>query len=50
SDSRRGLGLGLALCKSIVVAHGGEIFVRDHLPRGVEFCFTLPSEEVPIHE
>lgn len=48
-DSRRGLGLGLSLCKSIVEAHGGSISVRDNLPRGTVFSFTLPLEEVTIH-
>ncbi|MEF9925953.1 MAG: ATP-binding protein [Raoultibacter sp.] len=41
-DSRRGLGLGLALCRSIVRVHGGEIFVGDVSPHGSEFFFTLP--------
>ncbi|MEG1651587.1 MAG: ATP-binding protein, partial [Oscillospiraceae bacterium] len=49
-DGRRGLGLGLALCKSIVNAHGGDISVRDNLPRGTVFEFTLIAEEVGICE
>ncbi len=49
-DSRRGLGLGLALCKAIILAHGGEIGVRDNTPRGSIFYFTLPAQEVVIHE
>ena len=49
-DGRRGLGLGLSLCKSIVSAHGGAISVEDNPPHGASFCFTLhASEEVP-HE
>lgn len=46
ADSRRGLGLGLSLCKSIVDAHGGEISVSDNKPHGAVFSFTLPLEEV----
>ena len=50
ADSRRSLGLGLFLCKSIVTAHGGTITVRDNQPRGTIFEFTLPAEEVQLHE
>ena len=50
ADSRRSMGLGLALCKSILAAHGGEITVRDNQPTGTVFSFTLPAEEVTIHE
>ncbi len=50
ADSRRSLGLGLALCKSIVNAHGGEITVSDNMPHGAAFTFTLQKEEVDIHE
>lgn len=50
ADSRRSLGLGLALCKSILDAHGGEISVSDNVPGGSVFTFTLPVSEVTIHE
>lgn len=46
-DGRRGLGLGLALCRSIVAAHGGTLAVRDHPPHGAAFVFTLPVAEPP---
>ncbi|MEG0177268.1 MAG: sensor histidine kinase KdpD [Anaerorhabdus sp.] len=50
-DSRRSMGLGLALCKSIINAHGGEISVRDNLPHGTIFRFTLPAiKEMVINE
>lgn len=50
ADSKRSLGLGLALCKSIISAHGGTIKVLDNKPKGTVFDFTLPVEEVHIHE
>ena len=50
SDSRRSLGLGLALCKAIVNLHGGEITVEDNVPRGAVFKFSLPAGEVKISE
>ena len=50
SDGRRGLGLGLALCRSIVEAHGGSIEAGDIPPDGTVFRFTLPAEEVTIHD
>ena len=50
TDGRRSLGLGLALCKSIVEAHGGIITLADNVPSGCRFTFTLPRREVTIHE
>ena len=44
ADSRRGVGLGLAICKSIVLAHGGDIKVRNNEAGGAKFIFTLPVE------
>lgn len=49
-DGRRGLGLGLSLCKSIATAHGGILEVRDHVPQGTVFSFTLQAEEVDVYE
>ena len=46
SAGRKSLGLGLALCKTIVNTHGGEIWVEDNKPNGSIFSFTLPVEEV----
>ena len=42
-DGRRSLGLGLSLCRSIVEAHGGRVWVRDNVPRGAIFGFSLPA-------
>lgn len=50
ADSRRSLGLGLSLCKSIITAHGGTITVSDNSPHGTIFTFTLPIEEVTLYE
>lgn len=49
-DGRRGMGLGLALCRSIVSAHGGEIYVEDNVPHGAAFVFSLKKAEVKTNE
>ena len=50
SDSRRSLGLGLALCRSIISSHGGTISVSDNIPNGTVVSFTLPIGEVDLNE
>lgn len=40
--SRHSRGLGLALCKLAVEAHGGSIWIEDAEPSGVAFCIRLP--------
>jgi len=39
----RGAGLGLAICREIVHAHGGRIWVEDNEPGGSRFVFALPA-------
>ncbi len=39
---RRGIGLGLAICKGIVDAHGGRIWCESQVGHGARFTFTLP--------
>ena len=50
ADSQRSLGLGLALCRSIIEAHEGTLVLTDHNPHGCDFIFTLPLSEVTLNE
>ena len=50
ADSQRSLGLGLALCRSIIEAHDGTLVLSDHAPHGCNFTFTLPLSEVTLNE
>lgn len=50
ADSQRSLGLGLALCQSIIEAHDGSLVLTDNTPQGCIFTFTLPLSEVTLNE
>lgn len=50
ADCHRSLGLGLALCKTIITAHSGTIHLTDNVPHGAIFTFTIPASEVMLHE
>jgi signal transduction histidine kinase len=40
-----GTGMGLSICRSIIHAHGGKLWVEANEPRGAAFQFTLPDAE-----
>lgn len=44
SDSSRGLGIGLPICKSIITAHSGEIYAKNNEKGGANFTFVLPMK------
>ncbi len=41
TDAKRGMGLGLAICKAIVSMHGGEIYAENNCTGGASFYFYL---------
>lgn len=44
SDSSRGLGIGLSICKSIILAHEGKIYAENNVNGGASFTFVLPMK------
>ncbi|GEP56604.1 ATP-binding protein [Reyranella soli] len=40
-----GLGLGLSICRKIVVAHGGRLWAEKNTTHGATFTFTLPARQ-----
>ena len=47
TTNRRGIGLGLAICRGIVAAHGGKIAAYPRPGGGAAFRFTLPADAPP---
>jgi C4-dicarboxylate-specific signal transduction histidine kinase len=40
-----GLGVGLSICRSIIIAHGGRLWATANEPRGAVFQFTVPIDD-----
>jgi signal transduction histidine kinase len=41
--TKRGLGLGLSICRSIIEAHNGRLWASANLLRGASFQFAVPA-------
>ncbi len=50
NDSSRGLGIGLSICKSIILAHGGTISGTNAPDGGALFTFNIPMEKLSDSE
>ena len=44
---RRGMGVGLAVCKAIANVHGAKLWVEDRAPHGTALCLQLPVAPQP---
>ncbi|MNE19044.1 Sensor protein FixL [compost metagenome] len=42
TTKEQGMGMGLAICRSIIESHGGRLWAENVLPIGARFTFTLP--------
>lgn len=48
TDKPEGLGLGLSICRGIIQAHGGKLWLESSTPQGADFRFTLPTARATL--
>ncbi len=45
-----GMGLGLAICRTVIESHGGRLWAEEHEGGGARFCFRLPCATQPEYQ
>ncbi|HEV7336571.1 MAG TPA: PAS domain-containing protein [Bosea sp. (in: a-proteobacteria)] len=50
STKSNGMGMGLAISRTIIESHGGRLWAEDNQPSGATFIFTLPAEAKADHD
>lgn len=50
STKSNGMGMGLAISRTIIESHGGRLWAEDNHPSGATFIFTLPAEAKADHD
>ena len=45
SDKKRNMGIGLSVCRTVAMAHGGRISAKNEEGGGASFCLELPMKE-----
>lgn len=50
TERKDGTGMGLAIARGIINAHGGKIWVENGYPKGAIFAFAIPVEQKSVTE